>query len=417
MEKVAQAPPVSYDALVSISSAHAESTRKLFDGFLLPPGSKPPFRIEVIPRAVDFERFKPVDSEKKAYLRKELGWPVAGQIALYLARVTAHGKADIVPLVRAFAEASSEDDTLVIVGGEATPGTMDRLRHVAHECGLGSRFMITGEVVPDQRWKCFAAADLYVLPGDTIQEAFGMTVVEAMSTGLPVIASEWDGFKDTVSQGETGFLIPTWWVPGLDRVEQLSPIHRSDYLFLAQSVYIDRKELTKRLGELLRSEDLRKKMGAAGRRRAEMFSNENVTARLVNLWDEQLAEALLESEASKAARKDRAKDLAFPTPFLKLFDNYATGVLEASRLVQLSPYGRKMITGEIGLGMYEEALAITHGNLFEALLRIVSDVEPQGISVSNLVAQAAQRTGSNLNDAMFHLGLLLKSDAVDLAAR
>ena len=44
---------------------------------------------------------------------------------------------------------------------------------------------------------------------DNIQETFGLTPVEAMAAGLPCVVSDWNGYKDTVADGETGFRIPT----------------------------------------------------------------------------------------------------------------------------------------------------------------------------------------------------------------
>ncbi len=413
LERVVAAPPAPYDSIVSLSAAHAEAMRKLFDGFLMPKGSKPPFRIDVIGRPIDCNRFKPVEPAMKSQIRKEIGWP-SGKIVLFLARVTAHGKADLVPLVRAFAEVSRADETLVIVGGEATPGTFNRLKAVAKESGISNRLIVSGEAAPEHRWKCFAAADIYVLPGDTIQESFGNTVLEAMASGLPVIVSDWDGFRDMVRDGENGFLVPTWWVPGLDRIEQFSPINNTDYLLLAQSVYVDRNELAKRLRELLDSEDLRAQFGEAGRKRSGEFSNERITEQLVSLWDEQHAAAALESEAAREARREAANALGLPTPYLEIFKNYATGCLPDDRKVLLSAYGKQIMAGKMGFALYEDTIGITHGNLFEQLTLQVAEAGDDGIKVVDLVERAAKASAMSLSDTMFHLGLLLKSDAFDL---
>ena len=54
------------------------------------------------------------------------------------------------------------------------------------------------------------AADVFVSPSDNIQETFGLAVVEAMASGLPVVASDWDGYRDLVDDGRDRF-------PGPDR--------------------------------------------------------------------------------------------------------------------------------------------------------------------------------------------------------
>ena len=51
-----------------------------------------------------------------------------------------------------------------------------------------------------------AAADILVAPTDNTQETFGLSLLEAQSAGLPVVASRFDGYKDLVVDGEDGFL-------------------------------------------------------------------------------------------------------------------------------------------------------------------------------------------------------------------
>jgi glycogen synthase len=48
---------------------------------------------------------------------------------------------------------------------------------------------------------------------DNIQETFGLTPLEAMAAGLPVIVGDWDGYKDTVRDGVDGFRIPSLMPP------------------------------------------------------------------------------------------------------------------------------------------------------------------------------------------------------------
>src|SRR5438045_9025590 len=56
-----------------------------------------------------------------------------------------------------------------------------------------------------------AAADVFVSPGDSLQESFGITPIEAMACGIPQVVADWNGYRDTVSYGETGFFVPTYW--------------------------------------------------------------------------------------------------------------------------------------------------------------------------------------------------------------
>jgi glycosyltransferase involved in cell wall biosynthesis len=56
----------------------------------------------------------------------------------------------------------------------------------------------------------WAAADIFISLADNIQETFGLTPIEAMASGLPVVVTDWDGYKDTVRDGIVGFRLATW---------------------------------------------------------------------------------------------------------------------------------------------------------------------------------------------------------------
>lgn len=55
----------------------------------------------------------------------------------------------------------------------------------------------------------YRSSDVYFSPSDTVQESFGMSLTEAMACGLPLIVSDWNGYKDVLIHGITGFKVPT----------------------------------------------------------------------------------------------------------------------------------------------------------------------------------------------------------------
>ena len=67
---------------------------------------------------------------------------------------------------------------------------------------------------PELRFGVWQAADVFTSLSDSIQETFGLVILEAMASGLPVVASDWDGYRDLVIDGVTGFLVPTYMVRG-----------------------------------------------------------------------------------------------------------------------------------------------------------------------------------------------------------
>ena len=59
--------------------------------------------------------------------------------------------------------------------------------------------------------QALAAADLALSLVDNTQETFGLAVAEAMAAGLPVVASNWNGYRDLVRHGVDGYLVPSRW--------------------------------------------------------------------------------------------------------------------------------------------------------------------------------------------------------------
>lgn len=410
---LSQEPPVPYDSLVCLSSALKSGFEAAFDGML---GGVRPCRLDVVPRPVDTGKFKPATSEAKADARSMLGIPASVRnVVLFLGRLTPNHKADLLPLLQAFARVAFSDDFLLVVGPENAPGYRDVLAKEAGELGLHGRVMLRGEIDPDFRPLAYAAADVFVFPGDTVQEALGNTVCEAMASGLPVVCSDWDGFKDLVVDGETGFLVPTYWVPGTGRSEAVSPLTElpTHYLMLAQSVLVDSDVLADRLGRLLRDAGLRQTMGAAGRARAESQLAPRVLAdRLVTLFEELLDYARGEDGAARQTRRERAQHLGLMCP-RSVFASYATGDLgTTASTVDLTDAGREVVAGRRGVGLYDEVLAVTHAALYEAVLH---DLSHKGVQDTHtFVDSLSQKFSVDPSDIWFHVGVLAKRGHLSL---
>ncbi len=86
----------------------------------------------------------------------------------------------------------------------------ETVRKVVHRHGLVDRVALLGRVSDGTRLQLMAAADLLIMPNVRIpgdMEGFGITALEAGSSGLPVIASDLEGLKDAVIDGVTGHLV------------------------------------------------------------------------------------------------------------------------------------------------------------------------------------------------------------------
>jgi len=92
------------------------------------------------------------------------------------------------------------------------------------------------------------SCDIFFNPVASIREGFGLTVVEAMSCGLPVVTTSWNGYRETVSPG-VGYLARTCWRGG--------------------DVWINGQDMVHACMELVRDEGLRESMGKEARSRVE----------------------------------------------------------------------------------------------------------------------------------------------------
>jgi D-inositol-3-phosphate glycosyltransferase len=174
-----------------------------------------PARVTVIPCGVDVELFRP---RPAAPARARLGLD-AEHVLLFVGRLTPIKGLET--LLRALAVLRSDGFAtarlrLLVVGGtkgdEAGSG---HLRRLAHDCGIADWVDFRGPQPQPVLTDYYAAADLCLIPSR--YESFGMVALEAMASGVPVVASRAGGLAVTVQDGVTGRLVPEGDVGALAR--------------------------------------------------------------------------------------------------------------------------------------------------------------------------------------------------------
>lgn len=169
-----------------------------------------PARLTIIPCGFDPEEFRPLD---KVLSRVAVGLPPRERIILQLGRMVPRKGVDTV--IRGLATLVKDHGVsarLVIVGGESedpdpnlTP-EIGRLQAVVRAEGVEDRVTFIGRRHRDVLNYYYSAADIFVtMPW---YEPFGITPVEAMAAGTPVVGANVGGIKFTVRDGETGYLVP-----------------------------------------------------------------------------------------------------------------------------------------------------------------------------------------------------------------
>lgn len=132
--------------------------------------------------------------------------PKRENIFLYIGRQTAHK--GLPYLLRAFGKfaRNHRNYKLVIVGERLEGGIDPSLIRLADEIGICDKVKFTGRLSEARAWEVLGRARGLILP--SLVEAFGMTVLEAMASETPVIATRVGGIPEVVRNGRNGLLVP-----------------------------------------------------------------------------------------------------------------------------------------------------------------------------------------------------------------
>jgi glycosyltransferase involved in cell wall biosynthesis len=331
----------SHDALVCTSRAGRAAVERLTSA---PSARYPPemlrCQLPIIPLGTDVATYRPGE---KAPARKRLGLAQDAVVILYLGRFSAHYKVDLFPLVLAFRRLPPKQRaiaTLVLAGDDVQHQIAPRLETFAREIGVGDMVTVMPNPTSDVKRSLYDAADVFVSPTDSVQETFGQTVIEAMACGLPVIASDWDGHRDSVQHGVTGFLVPTQWADCFEHLRHTpflwEPLEL--YRHMGQATSVDMRSLTEYLKRLIDNPALRARMGTAARRRVVQHYDWAVIARQYEaLWLE-----LLDQERNWADETP-CDELGFD--YLGTFRAHPTSLINIDTRVQVNAESAELVKG------------------------------------------------------------------------
>ncbi len=166
-------------------------------------------KISVVPCGFNPGEFQPFD---RSEARRKLGLPETGRILLQLGRLVPRKGIDTVIKALGHLTHPAEKVRLVIVGGNSeepdprlTP-EIARLQDIARAANVADLIVFTGRKSREILRYYYAAADIFITT--PWYEPFGITPLEAMACGIPVIGSDIGGIKYSVAHGRTGFLVP-----------------------------------------------------------------------------------------------------------------------------------------------------------------------------------------------------------------
>ena len=266
-------------------------------------------------------------------------------VVLFMGRLSFHAKAHPVAMYIALEECkrrTGREIVLLQCGWFANTAIEKAFKEAGDiYCPNVEIINVDGRIVANRN-DAWASADIFCSLADNIQETFGIVPIEAMAAGLPVVVSDWDGYKDTVRHGVDGFRVttatpePGWGVDLAARHGLEIDTYDSYCGYTCCSIAVDIGEVVAAFESLVASPELRATMGTAGSKRAaEVYDWKVVIKQYESLWGE-LAELRESSTTTDANRLGRLPPNRLD-PFT-LFSSYPTHrVKPAFTIVHNSP--------------------------------------------------------------------------------
>jgi glycosyltransferase involved in cell wall biosynthesis len=414
-----------WDALVCPSKAVVETVRRVHEAELeylrwrfgrdvrpLPP------QLPVIPLGVHCADFE-VSNTDRADARRQLGLAADDVAGLFVGRLVFHAKAHPYPMLRGLqlaAERTGKRLAMIFCGWFPNAATKAAFRSGAATFAPDVKAIFLDGRDAAQRKSAWAAADLFVSLSDNIQETFGLTPIEAMAAGLPIIASDWNGYRDTVRHRIDGFLIRTL-APAAGMGRDVAEAFESGALdyehycwATASTTAVDAREVADAVSVLAQDPALRRRLGDAGRKRArEVFDWRVIYGQYQALW----ADLNSRRRSAEADPKLQAWIASAPRiPAARLDPYYTFGHYPTQAI---GPQSRLCLIGE---AVTADLAAVLKHSLFDALVipRPVIQALFALLEAGDLtLVQAAQRLGVVPSSAARAAGVLAKLGLLEVS--
>jgi glycosyltransferase involved in cell wall biosynthesis len=348
------APVQSWDAVICTSTAVKDNVQRLLQAqinylkdrlginkLVLP-------MLPVIPLGIHTQDFE-FTEKQKSNARQELGVDHNTLVVLFIGRLSFHAKAHPLAMYQALQKAATtlavtgKKIVLVECGWHANDFIEKAYQEAAAQACPHVKVITLDGRQASARQTAWAGADVFCSLSDNIQETFGIVPIEAMAAGLPVVVSDWDGYKDTVRHGVDGFRIPTC-MPQAGLATDLALRHALEVdtydMYCGHTcslVSVDIEATAQAFIQLFESAELRYRMGQAGKQRAQhLYDWSAIIAQYEALWHEQ-AQLRLAAQTTKQGVVLQHAWPARTDPFFA-FETYPTQTLKPTNMLALTDF-------------------------------------------------------------------------------
>lgn len=252
------------------------------------PSLKRKFRIEQIPYGIKIPSV--AVSPKK---------PAKTLSILILNRFSKYDKCDLLPILPLLKQIVSRADRKIqfVMAGDCNDTLyLKTLFREIENLGIKKYVKIIVSPSENKKRELLKSAGIFLALSDNIQESFGLVLLEAMSYGLPIIATEWDGYRDLVKEGENGMCIKTFKLKGSEnyffgqRNLSIFPFAhvvaywKYDTYLNSQITFIDSRSFVEKVVTLIKDNSLRAKLSVGAREKVQRYTWERIIKDHECLW-------------------------------------------------------------------------------------------------------------------------------------
>ncbi|RLG25030.1 hypothetical protein DRN76_03270 [Methanosarcinales archaeon] len=205
----------------------------------------PEDKIAVIPNGVDLEEFSP-DPQKRIEIRNQYNIDENDIVLLFTGYE--FKRKGLEYIIRALPKIDKNVKLFAV--GKSNPKPFQKL---ANKLGVSDNIIFTGFVQEISDY--YAASDIFVFP--TAYEAFSLATLEAVASGLPILATKVNGTEELIDDRHNGFFIKR-----------------------------DPADISEKINILIEDETLRKQMGKNARETAENYSWDEIARRTMEVYEE-----------------------------------------------------------------------------------------------------------------------------------
>lgn len=240
--------------------------------------------LKIIPLGIDqsfYQSFNDFD-----YLNK-----ISDEVHItYLGRINALVKCDLRPFIQVFSKLTNKySQVKVTLAGGVNANQINEetlLLNEIEKYQLKNKVRILKNISHADKINLLKTSDIFFSPVDNFQETFGLSIIEAMCAGIPIVCSDWGGYKDLIDDKENGFLIKTTCFPLPEVDAHFVPSFNYVPFDYSQRTVVDLQDTYEKLEKLIVDKNLRLNFSENLKRKAKNYFWPKVIEQYENMWQE-----------------------------------------------------------------------------------------------------------------------------------